>query len=666
MSRNEEYLNEDEVPSPYYRCSYNYLPQERGKLMDTIPITFSVEFDKPDLRILEEDLIRCDNCKAYLNCYCKIYMPGMKWKCNLCESVNKVTIPFKIKSNTEGSFDHPFLESPIYETETPPDFIIKTPDPPILIFLIEATQESYRNSLIQPVIDCIRESLRDNDFDVRTKACFIFFSDNTYVYSTKKEFIVFNENIPRIISDTVLFSIHSNQPNNIFGNALDGIVEYFGNKQSKSNDILTGFAAASQCFKSGAVFAFISSMPNFEKSALKQSSSLVLTNDKYKLAASALFRKNLGVNLFICTKQSVEISNLKILSISGGQIFHYTNFDGTDPVFTGKLFSDLNAIFSNRISFSGITRIRTNRDVSLKAMHGHFVQKGDGIFGHNIFTPAQSLNFEVSIEPKVSSIYVQVAMVRINKQGIRTLRVFNIRVDPLTNQIEPLNLKQIAFAIAMNGYYYESKKDRSGLTYLDTQLKAIYKELKAYDGMIPDYVRQLPSLILSLRKGIPLRPDVHTLPDFKVMYIYLLSNMNISVCDLIMYPVLINICDSDPAPYSLSINNIKQDGFYLLDTGMNMFFYVGQDNNLCNEIFDNYENMANGLFLFDCIKSTEMGNYVNSVVSFMTENRIYKPRFILVRGGERNAFNDIFKTYLYDDPMYGLPDIYSYEMTLDN
>ncbi|KAL6120909.1 hypothetical protein NUSPORA_02276 [Nucleospora cyclopteri] len=665
---------------PCYRCSYNFLPTDQSKVRNSVvPISFTVEFDKRAVALAKDDLIRCSKCSGYLNVFCEIVAPGVKWKCNLCKTINDAQLPFQYAENASRisrgneqidvfnreNFTHSFLQENIYEVEAPESFVVRTPDAPVLIFLIEVSIEAKRNNLLESVLNCIKEALKNNDWDKRSKACFIFYSDVTYVLTVSGEMVVIAGETPKILSDQILFSINPEEAGNIFNKVNDSeIIEYFNRKETNGNCLLSALKIPQKAFRTGTAFCFVSSMPCTGISEIKPSNSLSCTNQHYKKTAENLFKKNICVNFFLCTRVSVEFAILRILSQAGGETFHYSNFDGTDPAHTSKLFCDLSAFLEGSLFFNALARIRTSENVSLKAMHGNFVQKGPDLFAYANYSYAHCMNFELSLNStNMKSCYIQIAMVRVRKSGMKTIRVFNISLPVYDFTGDLYEPKQIAMGVFYNACLKECQKRHSGAYFMDQTLKAIYKEISQNDGIVPDYMRLLSTFFLSLKKSVVLRPDNSTPIDFRAFYMYLFTNMQISFLDMMQYPFLANLNDQEMFQYNLSIQNINQKDIYVLDSGANIFIFIGTENMSHSDLFEG--EITSGPILLDNLKENEYSSYLGNILSFLTENRIIKPRYILVHDREKSLYSDIFRSYMYDDKMYGIADLLTYDNSIE-
>jgi len=673
------------MENKHFRCSINSVPSDQSKLRSSsIPIFFNVDFQNEDLQapIIKDEMIRCSSCKAYLNPYVEIIVPGFKWKCNLCSTVNETASPFQMSERrTCENYSDPFLNSQfnktyflreelrndIYEIEASDSFAISTPDAQIYCFIIEVTTEGCRSGVLSSVLNCIKEIFKTLNCNKRAKVAFMFFTESVYVLNNNYSMAIVNGEVPLILSDKILFSVDPESANSVFNFRHDLVEAYFSSKKSIYSNYLLAIKLAIQAFRSASLFSFVSTVPNFLDSRVVPSTSLICTNKEYRTVADSLVRKNLCSNLFIMARGSVELSSLKTLSqYTGGQVFYYSNYDGNDAVCTSKFFSDFLDYFNKDIGYGAVCRIRSNEGILLKGVYGNFFQKGPDLLAYSNFNPGHALNFSIQLFNDVkNALYVQIAMIRVTRTGMKLIRVMNICI-PITfgSFYESCDANAIAHALVLESFYHESKAKGSGHQFLETSLKTIWKEVKQNNGVVPEKLQNLPVLILSLMKGIPLRPDLETPPDFRVFYMYLLSNATCKIADLIAYPLLLNLLSENVVPIPLSISYIEATGIYILDTGVNMFFYIGKD---CDPavVSSLFQDIKSGPFLF-YPPENEFSKYVSDMVAYLLENRSLKPKFILVNGSETSVYGNIFFSYLYEDRMHKIASSAEFMNSLDS
>lgn len=659
------------MENKYYRATINTIPRDLTMLKTSaIPFFLSVELNKESISvpIVNEELVRCSKCKGYLNPFVEIINPGYKWKCNLCETVNEVVVPFQMvdRKTCENQKD-PFINSSfnktyfvredlkneIYEIEAPDSYNVSTPDPPVICFIIDVSLESTRIGLLPSVIISIRETLQSINYDKRTKVCFMFFNEAIYVLNRKQGFTVINGDVPLVLSERILFTLVKEDENSVFEINFDNIENYFLNKKSVHSNYILALRICAQAFRSASLFAFVSGPQDFGDGRVIPSSSLTCQNTEYRTIAESLIRKNLCCNLFVMTRTSVELSSIKVPSqYTGGQIFHYPNYDGTDYVSTSKFYCDLTDYFNRETNVGAICRIRANSGVLLKDVHGNFYQKGAHLFSYCNYNPSHCINFSLEFFNEIkSAVYIQIAMAKVSKEGRKLIRVANIivPVSPISFY-ESCDAYAIAHSLCLQAFYYESKKKQGGNEHLESKGIAIWSELYSKYGKIPENLYSLPTFINSIMKSVPFRPDVATPSDFRGFYMYMLSNYPVKILDLMIYPLLINILADSVIPLPLTLSSIDQNCMYILDSGVNIYFYVGKtcDRSVVAYLF---ENAASGPILFNPPEN-DFSKYVLELMEFIMSNRVVKPRFSLVLGEDAGVYSEIFFSHLYEDPMY--------------
>ncbi|KAI5149163.1 protein transport protein SEC24 [Enteropsectra breve] len=668
-----------------YRCSVNNVPEDQNKLRSTnIPLFFSVEFQKDGepAPLVAESLLRCEKCKGYLNPYVEIIMPGFGWKCNLCDTINSVEAAFQMNDRSPNEFAHDAVKNAeynkrtftrndlvndIYELEAPESFNVKTPDPPTLIFILDVSLEAQKLNLLSSVTNILNEILGDTNYDKRTKACFIFCNEFAYLLNNDMSFSVISGEIPHVLPSTIEFSISKDSENSIAGINWTAIEKYFSEIKSIGSQPLLPLKLTASAFRSASVFLFFSALPNMGNSKLETTNSLVCKNTQYKEAAELLLRKNASVNLFIMARTSIELSVIGTLAQqTGGLEFYYPNYDGSDPVSTAKLYGDLVAYFNSDAGYGGVCRIRSNDGVVLKSVYGNFTQKGADLLGYANYNSLHMINFTLQPYNDIKkALYAQIAMIKVNKQGKRLIRVFNICIPAGGKELySSCDANAICHALMLESFYYEGKKKLSGGEYMRGALNKIWKEVWESERRIPDALQILPSLVLSCSKSIVLRGDTSTPADFRSFYMYLYANMHRKIIDLLIYPTLLNIFDENVAPMALSKNSLAANSICLLDTGASLLFFIGKstDPEVVKMLFST---TSSGPFLFDPPKN-EISDYVANLLDYLLADRSLSPRYILVNDQEDSIYSTVFHSYLYDDKMYMLDGISEFRGSLGN
>ncbi|OQS55256.1 SEC24 [Ecytonucleospora hepatopenaei] len=624
---------------------------------------YTVEFDKLQLPINVFELERCVKCQGYLNCFCEIIAPGQKWICVLCGSENRVDVPFTYLNNnyrqTETvefynkiTFEHPMLTSNIFEIEAPEGFNIKSTDAPTLVFNIEVTLQSERNALLPSLLTSIKESLKaaveEGKYDTRTKVAFIFYSDHLFVLNKNKTMTAITGAIPQVLRDEICFNLYEDfeEMTNLF-NSLE---TYFANTHTNGNCLLQSMQFISSVFKSASVYTFMCSMPNTGSGMLKESNKLV-ESEAYKKVTISMDIKAIAMNLFMCTKQTLELAQFRSLVSTGGQIFHYTNYDGEDSTYTEKLYADLNELINSEVSYNALMRIRASEGLVVKRKVGNFIQRENNLCAFANYNSKHSISFEVQGDQDK---YVQIAMVRTRKNGIKTIRIatfFNRTPENCFNSIN-----QCALGFMQIAQEKEFIKQGTGGIFLDQTLKSIIN-----DSSLKISNHELAMFFSAYKKNLIFDQSISS--DFRAYYAYLLTNSSISICDKISYPLLVDLTNLESA-LPLSKNSINDESIYLLDSGVNLYIFIGKNNENYGEFFE--EVPVSGLCLLDNFSQNENGKYLAETIAWLTNGCTIKPKYIVVVDRENSPLSEIFRKHLYDDSQKNIPDAMTYYNSLLN
>lgn len=626
---------------------------------------YTVEFDKLNLNLETMDLERCTKCQGYLNCYCEVLSPGQKWVCVLCGNVNETNNYFIYKNNNfrqaeavedynRMTFEHPALMTDIYELEAPEGFNIKTTDAPILVFNVEVTIQAQRNGLLPSLFTSIKESLQrvinNNVYDSRTRVAFLFYADNLYMLNNNTEVTVVTGAMPQMLKNEISFNLYDDF--NTYTEIFDKLEEYFARVQSNNNCLLQSIQFITSVFRSASVYSFVCSMPNTGSGVLKESNKMAEA-EAYLKVSSGLEIKSIAVNIFMCTKQTLEFAQFKPITKTGGQVFHYTNYDGEDSTYTEKLHCDLTNLINSNVSYCCLMRIRTSENLTLNKVFGNCIKRSNGLISYGNFNANHAISFMVQGE---QGGYIQMAMVRTRNTGIKTIRIATIKASDRTSPFYN-NTNQCALGFFQMAIDKEISKPGTGGVYLDQTLKNI---LNSNENNCINK-SELAMYFSAYKKNRLMDQSIST--DFRAYYAYLFTNSFISVSDKLTYPILLDHYNTEQM-LPLSRQSINDNSIYIMDAGIYVYIFVGRDNETYKECFDG--DVTSGLCLLDNLSSTEQGKFMAQTISWLNSSSNINPKYILVLDREGTPLSEIFRRHLYDDAQKNIPNAMSYYNGLIN
>ena len=98
-------------------------------------------------------VIRCDECRAYINPYSKFEAGGNIFICNFCDSKNTIPAFYHAPIDKRGiradRDKRAELHSAIYDIKASMDYLAGPPAPPTYFFLIDVSEKSIQNGSLE-------------------------------------------------------------------------------------------------------------------------------------------------------------------------------------------------------------------------------------------------------------------------------------------------------------------------------------------------------------------------------------------------------------------------------------------------------------------------------------------------------------------------------------
>lgn len=685
-----------------YRSTINVIPKEISVMnVSRIPFTINVvpeSFVDENVELSQDPIVRCEKCKTYINPFVEVIPPGTLWKCNMCQSINNNEITFRQIRQFErngpfnplenyavntSSFLNPELRNNVVDIIAPSSFSIKPSSDPIFFFAVEATTHMLKNGIFRSVLNCIVNNMDIlPNSSLRTKVVVSFFNSSVFIVkkAVDTRFLVVSdfEELPSFYPEDILLKKDE------LALDVDALEEYFTNRQNNTNDF-GGCLAAIRKFlagRGGTAMVFLGTVPNAGHGAIDTSRGDVKCKSVfYKNKAFEFTKATVAVNLFLFPHLNVELPTLSVLSkYTGGVLNYYPNYDADDFSFSSKLSTDFSLFLEQNIGHEAVCKVRVPNGVSVKEYYGNLNLRSSGIISFCNFYPSHSFTFEITVDEPVtySALTVQVALLRSLESGEKVIRILNFAiptegVSTTDSFYESLDANMIAHSWALKAVFNEADKRGSGNSFLIKELREVsncYKKnmkIGTKEFVLPDSLRSLPSRVMGLMKSIPLRPVSYTPMDYRAYYMYLWCTQYPKLIDVLVYPTLYslhNLGDREglvdgnrvvmPRPIKLTLDLLETSGFYMLDTGVNIYFFVGRD---CNtEIPDLVINPhANGRFVFEKFDN-DMSERVCNVLKEIRAERFLTPNYYVIRDrGQPDLLIDIFFSYFVEDAIHNLP-----------
>lgn len=386
----------------------------------------------------------------------------------------------------------------------------------------------------------------------------------------------------------------------------------------------------------------------------------------YKDNAVDFSRLQVSVDVFLFSGQYTDVASLSILSkYSGGTCYYYPAYnavrDGT------KFHKELTHNLTRPTGFEAVMRVRATRGLRISNFYGNHYIRGQDLLALPNCTSDSTFALDLTYdEPNLTAtaITVQAALLYTNAGGERRIRVHTM-VIPVTNSA-PDMLSSLDIDCAIN-IVSKQAIDIATKTGIETARRRVhentadilraakhgsvtggqYGHAAAYGAPhqaapnaaveVPATLNFLPLYSMSLMKNVVLRGGTDVRLDERAFFHMLLQNMSVEDSILFIYPRMFSLhdmaddvgvpCDNPdedakvagpfntrlPATCNLTSENLTPDGVFLMETGSDLFMWIGSQANPL---------VMNNLFGVPSLTGVDM-----SAVQVMTDSCDWAARF---------------------------------------
>jgi protein transport protein SEC24 len=407
-------------------------------------------------------VVRCKNCRTYINPYVKFLDGGRRWSCNICGRPNEVPGDYFCNLDAQGlrkdRMERPELSCGIcVEYVAPQDYMSRPPQPPVYMFVLDASQRAVTSGLLFQTCVAIKENLQHLRGNERTKVGIIAYNNCVHFFpckigSTFKQLVVSD------IADILL-----PQPDDLLVSLVDckeelcQLLEKLPSMfSSTTQDGAFGAAikGAVMCMQhlGGKLIATVSHTPVIGEGCMKMREDGRSTDPAREAALlqpQSDFYKNFAVDS--CSK----ITSAATSSQAPAQApwiwppLHLCHASPTGscctiPAFDGnrdgiQLRIDLNRMVSRSIAFEAVMRIRCTKGVKVNAFYGNFFFKSNDLLATPTNDCDKAFCAELEYEEAqlaATQVHVQSALLYTTSNGERRIRVHNLNIPVSANPAE--------------------------------------------------------------------------------------------------------------------------------------------------------------------------------------------------------------------------------------
>ena len=316
----------------FIRMTVNAMPMSTGtKTKAALPIGAIIQplakapadAPVPIINFAGSGVVRCRRCRTYINAFVKFIDGGRRWRCNVCGLANDVPADYFCELDGEGKrrdrLERPELHLPTCEFVAAAEYMVRPPQPPVFLFVIEASYASVSSGMLRCVAATLAHTLDRLPGGERTQVGILTFDTTLHFYnlsSASPQMLV----VPEIdetfvpMPDDLLANLQERKDN--VAQLLEKLPEMFANTRSTEVALGPALKAAYQLCQhiGGKVQVFSVTRPTVGDAQLKNREGAApgakngAAADKgggaSLLQPDSDFYKNLAVD---CSKQQICI-----------------------------------------------------------------------------------------------------------------------------------------------------------------------------------------------------------------------------------------------------------------------------------------------------------------------------------------------------------------------
>ena len=571
-------------------------------------------------------IIRCRQCRTYVNPYVKFTDGGRRWKCNVCGTFNEVPVEYFCTTDASGVRrdinERPELNCGSVEYLAPEEYMVRPPMPPTFVFAFDVSYPAIASGLLATAIESVKACLDSLPGAERTQVGILTYDSNVHFYNMRAD-----QTSPQMLVIPDAQHPYLPQPEDLLVNlqecrhqvdaALDVIAKAFGKTQDVEGSISGAIQAAYLVMQhvGGKMVCFQSSVPTLGEGKLRPKEDLASYNTEreYKLrkAEDPFFKRfggecnriQMSIDIFCCPPKFTDVASLSVFSsATGGQFYFYPAFfarkDGM------KLRAEVTRNLTRETGWEAVMRVRMGKGLKCTNFHGHFMIRSNDLMALPTVDPDKAMHVDIGYEEQMvphQVTYLQCALLYTTSYGERRIRVHTTAI-PVVSDIG--ELFKACDACATGGILAKLAAEKIRTTTIKDCVHILNKKvvdiLKEYRQLysthlhphnkliLPETMKLLPLLMLCLQKSSLLKSPNEVTTDERSNTIFQLLSMPMDNVMKFFYPRLYPIHDLGqiaveadgsvklPDTLPLTLNSIKDSGIYLLDNGISAYIWIGR------------------------------------------------------------------------------------------
>ncbi|XP_069826047.1 protein transport protein Sec24A isoform X1 [Dendropsophus ebraccatus] len=688
-----------------FRCTLTNIPQTQALLNKAkLPLGLLLHPFK-DLSqlpvVTSSTIVRCRSCRTYINPFVS-FLDQRRWKCNLCYRVNDVPEEFMYNPVTRvygEPHKRPEVQNATIEFMAPSEYMLRPPQPPVYLFMFDVSHNAIETGYLNTACQTLLDNLEWLPGNTRTKIGFITFDSTIHFYSLQEglsqpQMLVVSDIDDVFIPMPENLLVNLNECKELVQDLLKNLPQMFTKSSETQSALGPALQAAYKLISptGGRISVFQTQLPTVgagalkpreepnQKSSAKEIHNLTPATDFYKKLALDCSGQQVAVDLFLLSGRYSDLASLGCISrYSAGSVYYYRAYHHQhNPVQVEKLQKELKRYLTRKIGFEAVMRIRCTKGLSIHTFHGNFFVRSTDLLSLPNVNPDAGYAVQMSVEENLTDTPVvsfQSALLYTSSKGERRIRVHTMCL-PVASALSDVYAG--ADVQAVIGLLANMAVDRSISSSLsdarDALVNAAIDSLSAYrtsvltvqqPGLLaPNSLRLFPMFVLALLKQKAFQTGTNASLDERIysmcqiknqplLYLMLMIHPNLYRVDSLSDEGALNINDKtipQPPILQLSVEKLRRDGAYLMDTGTIMLLWLGRScgQNFLTQVLGvaNYSALSQDLTQLPELDTAESARLI-AFITWLREQRPFFPTLHIIR--DESPLKSTFLQNLIED-----------------
>lgn len=564
-------------------------------------------------------IIRCKNCRTYINPFVVWEGNGRRWTCNLCgfsqSTLDNYFSPLDETGKRADRYQRPELHKGAVEYIAPGEYMVRPPQPPVFMFVIDVSYSAVATGMLHAVVEGIKQAIQSGSMPggERLQIGIVTYDTSVHYYNlnstlSQPQMLVVSdlEDLFLPLPDDIL--VNAQESESAILNLLNSLPDMFSGTKVNESCMGSAVKGAFLAMKhiGGKMLVFSACIPSVGEFSLKSTREqprflgtdrevelLRPAGDSYKELAGELTRAQISVELFVGANAYVDLASIAPLAkFTGGDLRYYPGFHIQRH--GSKLRSELLHVLTRYMGWEAVMRVRVSRGWKITKFYGHLFIRGFDLLVVPNCHADQTFAVVVDMEENVTPdpiLCVQSALLYTNCEGERRIRVHTWAAVTTQNFPEIVNSVDVQATVSLMANIAMEHSLNSTLAEGRNKLHTQCQQIVQAGNMVScEALQMLPVYIMGMLKSPAFRGMNEIGLDQRIHIWARLETMSVGQLCSYFYPRLMalhNMPEScgvpDPAtglaplPDMLNLTSqvMTQDGVYLLDDGEAILIWVG-------------------------------------------------------------------------------------------